>query len=308
MSDESTAQPGVEPTDDTQKPSVEGQVQENGPDDETDAESEGDAEDPDAVEEQPEEIEFDFGGNKFRAPKTAIPEDIASELDKFSKGIWADYSRKSGDIKQRSDSLEAREKAVEKMQGLQGDVLNHYSRGLQVKNELEQLSKVDLNALWQSDPDQARRVSDTISHKQAEFNSIVNAVNRQEQELTQAQQAERARRADEGRKAVEGSIKGFNADDVVKYAVSQGIPEKDAGDWSLNPIVTRFAWKAMMYDRMQTKATQAAKPNPAPAQAIKSLPGKGSGKPAFDLIKDADKMSNEEWQRRRNAQIAKRQA
>lgn len=286
MSDESTAREGVETE---AAPETENKATvEAGPETENDEQDAVETEtDPDGTqEEQPEEIEFDFGGNKFRARKDAIPEDIASELDKFSKGIWSDYSRKSGEIAQRSKSLEAREVAVEKMQKLQGDTLQKFSRGLHIRSELEQLAKVDLGALWQSDPDQARRTSDAISQRQAELSSIISDVNRSEQELSQAQQAEVSRRREEGRKVVETAIKGFSEKEIIDYALKQGIPERDVRDWSLNPVVTQMAWKAMLYDRMQAKAASPAAATKPQVKPVVPMKGKGGGGPV-----DLDKMT-----------------
>ena len=228
-----------------------------------------------------EEIEFDFGGNKFRAKKSAIPEDVASELDKFSKGIWSDYSRKNGDIAERAKSLEAREKAVGVLHALNDEALNTYSRGLAVRQEIEQLGKVDLNALWQSDPDQARRVSDAISSRQAEFQNIVARVSQLEGASDQTQQAELARRMTEGRTVMEKRVPNFTAKhaaEVVEYvATNYGIPKEVAArDWPLNPATAHMAYKAMLYDRLQADAKRAAQGRtPGNVAATVPLGGKG---------------------------------
>ncbi|MCR4296268.1 MAG: hypothetical protein NUW21_12090, partial [Elusimicrobia bacterium] len=239
-----------------------------------------------------EEVEFDFGGNKFRAPKTAIPENIANELDKFSKGIWSDYSRKSGEIAERARSLETREKVVEKLTTINDETLNTYSRGLAVKGEIEQLQKVDLNALWQSNPDQARRVSDALSTKQAEFQNIVSRVSQLEGLSNQAQQQEVARRVDEGKAIVEKHVPGFatkHLPEVIDYVVKNYGMSKDVAerDWPLNPATAVMAHKAMLYDRMQEQAKKAAK-SPAPQKATPLPPMKGKGGPA---TKDVSHMS-----------------
>lgn len=309
MADESTVQEEVDEVTDTEEAGAdEVSVSEDTDADQAAADEAGDEEG--GEDQADEDIEFDFGGNKFRAPKTAIPENIAVELDKFSKGIWSDYTRKSQGLSEQVKSIEAREKAVEKLSTLNNETLSVYSRGLAVRQELEQLSKVDLNALWQSDSDQARRVSDTISQKQAEFQSIVNRVQQLEGQLNQTQQQETARRMDDGKKEVERRVPGFaekHLNEVVDYVVKAGVPKESAGDWPLNPIFTEFAYKAMLFDRLQAKAKQAAKPKPAQAQPVKPVATKGGSKPSLDLVKDADKLPVDEWVRRRNAQL-RRQA
>lgn len=290
MDDNSTAPTGVEAateSDETEAPAADTEELETETNAEADAEN---TEDGEGDGEPAEEIEFDFGGNKLKVPKGAIPEDVAEKLGTFTKSTWADYTRKSQDVAERVKSVEARESAVEKLGTLNGEILTTFSRGLALKDEISQLQQVNLPALWQSDPDQARRVSDSISRKQAELSSIANAVSTKEQELTNAQQSDVARRMDEGKQLIERRVKGFKADDVVAYAIKAGIPERDARAWALNPLVTEFAHKAMLYDRMQA----AAKPKPAPVPAAEPVrPMKG--KAAATATKDPDKMSMEEW-------------
>lgn len=301
MDTDSTAPTGVEADTDADETAAavaateESQTDENQTDDEAEGQDDGG--------EEAEEIEFDFGGNKLKVPKGAIPEEIASQLDKFTKGTWSDYTRKSQEVAERTKSIEAREGVVEKLSTMSGELLQTFSRGLALKDELSQLQNIDLSRLWQSEPDQARRVSDAISQKQAELSRIANTVSSKEQELNKAQQSEVARRMDEGKQVLERKIKGFSekAKDVVAYAVKCGIPETEAHTWPLNPIVTEAFHKAMLYDRMQA----AAKPKPAPTQApsepVKPLKARG----AASASKDPDKMSPDEWLVWRNNQLRK---
>lgn len=296
--EDSTALAGVEAADDS------AETQETEVNEELESEvTEG--QDGDGEEGEAEEIEFDFGGNKLRVPKNQLPEELAGKVQEFAKNIWGDYTRKSQENAESKKSLEARERAIEKLTSLNGEALQTYSRGLAVREELAQLAQIDLNKLWQSNPDDARRVSDRISQKQAEFNSIVQQVNQKEQELSTAQQAETARRAEEGKQLVERRIKGFSEKDLTEYAVKSGIPQEDAGKWALNPVVTEAFWKAMLYDRMQANAKK-----PAPkvqAEPVKPMKAKGAATSgSLDLVKDADKLSADEWARRRNEQVRKR--
>jgi hypothetical protein len=284
MSDESAAL--VEGAEPAVVASDEGQVA--GPEDETEGQEADENEtDPDGPgEEEPvEELEFDYGGNKFRVPKGALPEDVAAKFDQFLKGSHADYTRKSQDVAQRAKQLEAREGAVEKLTKLSGETLNTYSRGLQIKSEIEQLSKIDVNALWQSDPDQARRVSDAMAQRQAEFQRVVATVAQQEQGYVQAHEAEIARRADEGRQLMERRVKGFSqkVPEVIDYVVKEyGLSREEAETWPLNPKTAEMAYKAMMFDRMQARAGKpAAKPQVKPVTPMK---GKGGSEPS-DLNK-----------------------
>jgi hypothetical protein len=284
------------------------------PTDEPEAEAQ-DVEADDDEETEDEEpaapIEVDFGGNKVTFDNTEITPEAAEKVQEFAKNIWADYTRKSQDVAEKTKSIEAREGAVDKMLSLNNETLDMYSRGLHLRSEIEQLSQIDLNAMWQSDPDRARRVSDTISQKQAEFQQTVNQVSQKEAQLSQAQQAEMARRKQEGEAAIERQVKGFKTEKlpaVIDYAVKTlGMDPKAAeSDWALNPAMTVAVHKAMLYDQMQATAKSSAKPKPAQAQPLKAPKPKGQTRQKLDLVKDADKMSADEWTRRRNAELAKK--
>ena len=118
--------------------------------------------DGDGEQEPPEEVEFIFGNEKLRVPKGQIPDDVADQLDKFARGTWADYTRKTQDIAERGKSLAEREKALDQLSGLNETLINKYAEGLGVRQQLEKLMQVNVNRLrkgTQQEREQARQVS-----------------------------------------------------------------------------------------------------------------------------------------------------
>jgi len=284
MIDESTAREGVEPQTFAETPAF------DAPGTAADApQVEDSGNDADAVEtldngeaaEAIDEIEFDFGGNSFKVRKGDIPEELASEIAKFTKGTWADYTRRTQAVVEHAKSLQVRERAVDALRGLSDEALSTYSRGVSIKEEIAQLSSVDLNALWQSAPDQARRVSDRLSQKQAEFQAVVNRVAETERRLEEAQQAEMARRAAEGEAQLERRIKGFSqkVPEVIDYVShAYGIPKEHAARvWRADPASAEMAYKAMMWDRAQNQARKpASKPDAVPVAPMRQA-GRATG-------------------------------
>lgn len=264
----------------------------------------------DQEEQEPEFDEFDFGGNKLQLPKGSVPDELRTKIDEFTKGTWGDYTRKSQEHAERSKAVEARERAVEKIVSLNGEALQTYSQGLQLKAEIEQLSQIDVNALWQSDPDRARRISDTLARKQAQFQQVVQQVSQKETEMSKAQAEELSRRKEEGKAVIERRVKGFTEKlpEVLDYVVEHhGMDRKEAEEnWSLNPSFAVMAYKAMRFDRMQQAQKKTPAPKTPPAQPMKPVANKG-GRASLDLVKDADKMSVDEWTRKRNEQLRKKQ-
>jgi hypothetical protein len=251
-----------------------------GDSDDGDAETSGDGEESEA-EEEPEKLEFDFGGNKLEVPKDAVAPEVAEALSKFSKDIWVDYTKKSQANAEAAKQLKARAEAMGKIESLGGEALDAFTKGKSIKAEIEQLLAVDMQSLWQSNPDQARQLSDRLSAKQAELNSIIRAVDQYESQLSEARQAELARQSEEGRQILDRKYKGFSTEIAPKleaYAVTQGIPEDDAKMWAANPVVAEMAYKAMIYDQMQ--AAKKPKPTPGakakPVRAMKNA-GKSTG-------------------------------
>lgn len=280
MSDEATAPEGVAAEIEVTAPEPEEVAEAEG------VETEADTSETESEAEQPEEIEFDFGGNKFKVPKGSIPDEIADQLDKFTKGTWSDYTRKSQEVAEVRKSVEARAQAVAKLESISGEVLNTYSKGLQIKAELEQLRGIDVNALWQTNPDQARRVSDLMAQKSAEFNATVNKVAQLETGLTQAQEAEAARRAQEGEAVLERRIKGFSqkVPEIIDYvAQNYGIDKDHAAKvWRQDPATAEMAYKAMMFDRMQSAGKKPAPVPPKSAVPVTAMKAKGAS-PASNL-------------------------
>lgn len=263
-------------------------------DDEGETGEEGEEADEDA---EPETVEFDFSGNKKAFPKNATMAEIADEVQGYVKSIEADYTRKSQANAEQAKVLATRAEAVEKITSINGEALQTYSRGLQVRQEIEQLAQVDVNALWQSNPDQARRVSDMLAAKQAEFQNIVATVGQQEAALDEAQQGELVRRMEEGKATLDRRIKNFStekAPEVVAFVVKEfGMAQADADKWAANPDMTQMAYESMMYRRMQAGAKKpAAKPTQAKPMTAMKAKGAASGS-----VRDPGKMSDAQFRK-----------
>lgn len=266
------------------------------PEDEAEeAESEGEEEEEAEQEtEEVEMLEFDFGGNKLEIPKGSVPTELSEKIDKFSKDLWSDYTRKSQQNAEITKSLQTRAQALETLQGLNNEALDAFTQGKSIKAELEQLDAINMQALWQSDPDRARQLTDLKAQKSAQLQDIIVKVDRYEAQLAQARQQETARLADEGRQILERKFKGFSteiAPKLVDYVVKNyGMPKEQAEQWAINPTMTEMALKAMKFDEMQrsTTKTKSTAPKAAPVKAA-AKGGKGT------VVRDPAKMNMEQY-------------
>jgi len=266
----------------------------------------------DGAEEQPpepeeiEEIELSFGAEKFKVARNAIPADVLEKLEGFTKSVQGDYTRKTQAVAEQQRSAEAQMEFAQKLGTLKGEALAAFSGGQRIASEIQQLEAIRLDELWQSNPDQARRVSDAISSKRGEFQRLVNTVSQHESAMDAEQERYVATQLEAGQAKMQQLVKGFDATGaaaMVQYAEKSGIPANEAAKWALNPIVAQFAWKAMKYDALQasTKAATAAKPTQAPAAPVRSVAGKPSAS-----ARGPDQMSDADYYRWEQEQHVKR--
>lgn len=244
--------------------------------------------------------DFISGDSKLSLPMDSLTDELSEKIQIFSDSVESNYAKGKQQLADDRGSLDVKEKALHNLSTLNDTTLNTYSYGLRLKDEIEQLSKVDMNDLWKSNPDQARQVSDALGRKQSELQSVISHIGQQEQELSQAQHVEVERRREEGVSILDQRYKSFSTEQapkLVKYAVSKGMSSQDANNWALNPIVAEMGYKAMQYDEMQSKI----KANPKPKKVVlpvKSAKNKGRSSPG---VKSLDKMSMDEYAKWRNS-------
>lgn len=261
-----------------------------------------DGEDPDG--EADDEVEFDFGGNKLRIRKSEMPGTVAQRVQDYVKGIEAAHTRRSQEVAEQRRGLEAAQKSIDELGSLNENTINAFAKAKSLQATLEQLSQIDLSALWRSKPDQARQVSDRVMQTQAALQHAVAEVAQHERTLADAQSKERDRRMDEGRREVERHINGWSdetASRLVNYVTKEfGISKGDADAWALNPAVTRMAYESMLFREAQAKAKQRAAQRQPPQEAEPVKAGRGKGGSAR---KSPERMSTDEWIKMRNKQV-----
>lgn len=258
--------------------------------------------------EPPEEEEFRFGAKAIKLPKGALPEEVAATLREFTEGVQGDYTRKTQAVAEQARMVAAEREALTRITTLAGEA-QQAAVAAQVFDAQAKALREQLPALWQSNPDQARRASDEAAMYEAAAAQNRETVAKHQAEWAHEQQRLAAKQLEAGQAEVRAAIKGFDAkaeSELIRYAVeTYGFPEAEARNYGLTPKVAVAMWKAMQWDRLQaaTKGATAPKQPAAPAGPIRPIAGKNA--PA---ARDPEKMSDEEWVRWRNQQIAKRRA
>jgi hypothetical protein len=263
----------------------------------TDSEEEGGEDE--GEDEEPEEIELKVGGDVLKVPKGAMPEEIRDQVQKFVDSAESSYTRKFQEVAESRKALEARQQSIERLASLNDTQQDLYARGTTLKSEIARLQAVDLNAMWQSNPDEARRVSDRLAQRQAQFQQTVNELSQTESQFNQAREQQIVQQREAGRAVIQKAVPDFKPEPVIDYVVKAyadlGQPmskEEAQANWSLNPGYAVIARKAMLYDQQQAKAkTIGTKPKPAEVKAPVTAPkGRGAAKSAALNLSDPAQM------------------
>lgn len=283
--------------------------------DDADDTEEGDDAEEDDDDGEPKQWEFSFGGSKLLVDKDSVPEEVAAEVQRYVSEVEAAHTKRSQKVAETTKRNEEAYKVLEDLTGLQSVVMEDLAEVKYLDKELTKFSNLDMDALWRDSPDQARRLSDMVQDMRARREAASQKV----AEGTNAYRVQRdqaiSKREQQGREEVYAAIPDFKVkqDAVIEYAMEKyGVSEADAATWGLNPIGAQMAYKAMLWDQMQTSKAQkmkvTKKPGVMPASGpVKPQKGKGSkATSAKDLNRDAHKMSGDEWLKRRNAELARK--
>lgn len=252
-----------------------------------DAEDEEALEDELLAEDEPTEakpkLSVNFAGTEFEYNEGEIPPEMAEKLQETVKGFEAAQTRKSQELAETRKAVEEAKASVDKIQALEGDAFKLYTHGQSLKQEIESIERLDMNALWQSNPDQARQFSDKLAADKAQLAQVIQTTNQYEMASSQAQQVEMTRVMDQGRKDVLKYNPDFmkNEEAIIEYVKdTYGMTDEQARTWPLNPASASMADKARLYDQMKDriKAKKSAKAPklPTPTKAIKGSRSAGT--------------------------------
>lgn len=263
-----------------------------------------DGEDETAEAEEPTAWEFSFAGSTLQIDKGQMPEDVAARVQEHLAGFQKHHTKTSQANAETRKVLEQQQRDIEDISNLQADVMDAYALARQAQSGLAQYQSIDMNALWQSDPDQARRLSDQALTLRQQYDGAIALANQKEADFREKKQAAQAERIREGVELMDRRIKDFStkiAPRVVDYVVDKfGVDREAAENWGENPMTAEMAYKAMLYDEAQAKLKAPTKSEPPKPM---SRPKGGSRTTAGP---DPSKMSTEEWMKWRRSDLQKR--
>lgn len=263
------------------------------------------------------EVELDENGDPVQPPEDET-EEVEHEGKKYKlpkplKGallMQADYTRKTQEVAEQRKQVEERQKAFVEEQKQYSAHLLDIGKLVALKDAVTQFEQANWPQIRANNPAEADQLWFQYQQTKLQFDKSAAALNAQIQERNSKAQQEAATRAEQFRSAVQREIPDWSpelAGKLDQFAISQGFTADELRQVS-DPRVVKMihtAWKA---SQLQTK--QAAIKKAEIVEAAKPLKtvAANTGTRANPADASGDKLSTEEWARRRNAQLAKRRA
>jgi hypothetical protein len=263
-----------------------------------DQDQEASQEDSSADDEDLDELDYD--GEKYRIPKKLKPGFM----------MQADYTRKTQEVAQTKQELEARASALAEQAKAVEEINEDTERLVLAKAALKRYENLNWQQMEAEDPFKAqslwREYSQWKDHKAA----VEGRLTENKAKRSEAATSERNTRLQEVEQAVR-KIPGWNGEIAAKveaFGHSLGLTTKqmDQGVETLGAPFVKALHKAFMADQLVQKATQAAKPAPVNSDPVRPLATVTKAKSAPVKAGLHDDLSAEEWVKRRNQQLRSR--
>jgi hypothetical protein len=244
--------------------------------------------------------EVDYEGKKFRAPK-GIKEAILRQADYTQKTQALSQQRR--DFEQSRDATLANDKAFNDAKVRLG-VIDH---------NLEAYKNVDWDTLQAQDPNAAAQHWRNFTLLKDQRADAERGVSQAKQRIDSDSQTSRSKRVVEVQAQLPKMIPGFNAEvdkQLITYGTANGWSGKDVVEATLhNPAAAVMLWKAMQYDKGQSKAaTAAAAAKQGAAQPAAEIGNNKGTRATTRRTTDSsgDKMSTADWVKAEQARVAKK--
>lgn len=260
----------------------------------TETDIEADPENPDAPIDETEEVEYE--GKKYLLPK---------EL-KDAVLRQADYTRKTQEVAEARKAVETdRGSFAQQQQALEEHIVG-VGRLMSIDERLAQYDKVD----WKTWSNQDAQAAQTAWFEKEQLrqnrDQLAGKLHQEWQTKTEAQQRETAKQIADGQAVLAKEIPNWSPDlakELAQYGKSQGLSDKRLSAMA-EPAEVKILHKARMYDQLVAKQRAAAGKPAVVAQPVPQVGARRS--PPSNEPRDAD--SADVWMKKRNAQIARREA
>lgn len=272
------------------------------------------------VETDDQNVEYDDGGNPIEAAPEEEEVDLDDELKlklpkeqakKLKEGYLrqADYTRKTQEVAEQRKAFEAEREAVV---NASNEELEAFATMRSLQGQLNDYANVD----WQAemarananyDDEAARNVQAAYMRYQTlrdQFQAAQGKFSQVRNQRLSAAQHENAKRLEEGRATLQREV-GWNDElkaKAITLASEFGFSRDEMGDLEADPRAAKILVELLQ--SRDAKAKQQKAQHHIDAQQVKPAAKVGGNSPPPQGLDD--RLSPDEWLRRRNAQLAKR--
>jgi len=242
--------------------------------------------------------EVDYEGKKYKVPK-----ELKDALLRQS-----DYTKKTQEIADTRRALQQQQAVIMEQQAFQQAVVPHMAKIAAVDERIGQYAQVDWQTLVAQDPQEAQRhwmAYQQLKDQRQTMQSQLEQANATFQQNTK-QNIEAY--LQKGLEELNRDIPDFQvvAPKMIAYAnKAYGLSQQEI-EAVTDPRYLKVLYKAFLYDQLQQQAAPKPKAKATPQAPVPNIKARSSGASKLDLVKDAGKMTADEWARKREAQLMAR--
>lgn len=268
------------------------EVETEAQDDDVEDSTEGDEPEGEQPEEEEEYEEIEWDGRKAKIP--------AFMKDGFLR--QADYTQKTQALAEERKALQTERATIQQATNAEIAALASVQG---IEAELARYSDIDWDTWYNQDPQAAQVAESRFNRLTRQRGEVLNQFTQLRQQRTIQEQQETARLVEEGRKVLARDIAGWD-DNLARELLDTGVKEygfaRDEIEDFTDPRMVKVLHDAHQWRKAQSKQ-KAVQNHTAAQQAKPAARVKARTAPATGLD---DRLSADEWVKRRNAQLRKR--
>lgn len=244
---------------------------------------------------EPELADVEYEGKAYK-----LPPELKDALLRT-----ADYTRKTQEVAEQRKAVEARQAEAQAAYQTSQEVLEARAAIMNIDGALKNYENVNWQALENEDPVAAMSHWRQFQQLQQQRGQVAQYLDKTQNDLSEKAKQATADRLRETRAFAEKELKGWSPDldnKITEFATKElGFSVDNLRD-QYTPQVYRTLYLAHLGHLALQKQTAAPKPSAPAAQPLNKVTARANPPPSgLD-----DRLSQDEWLKRRNAQIAKR--
>lgn len=240
---------------------------------------------------EPEPVEIDINGKKYK-----VHPDLKDR-------VWfdTDYTQKSQANAELKKSLEARQVEIDQAYNTSQDVMQGRAALINLDGALAQYEGVDWDKLGDDDPVAAQTHWRKFQQLQQERGRVAQYLDDTQRDLSEKHSQAAEARIRETKAFAEKELRGWTPEmdrKITEFATKDlGFTPEEFRN-AITPKVYRAFYLAHIGEQVLAKLSKQPKPATAEAQPLSTVKARGNPTTGLD-----DRLSQEEWLKRRNAQV-----